>query len=328
MKNSYFIWIPSIQKYLRFYELSWDQLRSILKVIDDNEIEFIYQLNTILRSNIISDYDINRFTTLDRFVVFIFLKIYSCGPTLSLTAECTNEKCKNPINQQINLALITQLLGDRIDRSFIFKTKFGPYDIMCDIPTISNEYKIYEHNLNHHVNKNAIDEKMNTYIISHITDLFVNEQNIFTEDRDYKERVMILNSLPAQILNSVNKNFIEKIHNLISDISFIDFKCKKCEHILPFKFSFSNINEFLKIIFKDNSISSILIDHINLTEKLHINSEFLSRLSPMENDLIINYIKQSEKENQQAQKAPPRDLFEESYRDQTKGMQESKSEFT
>ena len=88
MTNSYLIWIPSIQQYLRFRELNIEQYKCILKTMDIADLEFIHTLNEIIQENIVSKFDINKFTTLDRFVIFITLKIYSCGAVLTLAKKC------------------------------------------------------------------------------------------------------------------------------------------------------------------------------------------------------------------------------------------------
>lgn len=331
MNNSYLIWIPSIQNFLRFQELSWEQLRLIVKVIDESPIELIYQCNSLLKSNLLGDFDYKKLTILDRFIIFLYLKIHSCGKNINLSKVCT--QCQQTTKLQININQLIDQLATKIDRSFRELIIYENFTAECDIPTIDTEYQIY---LNNMVLTNSVkgveNEELNSYVMSHITKLIIGDKRISLSKFSYNERLSILNGLPAGLFTAIYSNYITNIHNLVKDIEFLSIKCdnKQCKEEFSIKFDFSNINELLKIVYKDNTIESIFADFMVLSTKAHLNTDFLSRLSPAEIDIFLNISKQIDQQNKRDEAQEnghmEQDLFQQ-YNAETMNLQETSSEF-
>lgn len=116
---------------------------------------------------------------------------------------------------------------------------------------------------------------------------------------------------------------------MVADFDFLQIKCsgKKCDGMIDIKFDIGNINDIIKIIYKDQTMESLLIEMANVSAQTYLGGSYLSSISPLELHLLSDNLKKAEKEaNSPPQKTAERDLFDE-YKDQTKGMAESPSEF-
>lgn len=311
MKNSYLIWIPSIRNYLRFQELTNDQYRCLLKVIDDEtEIEFFYHLNQILKDNLISDFDYNTLTTIDRFIICIYLKLYSCSPSISLSRVC--DKCGIPFDINLDLNQLITNLGPDIDRSFSTRISFETFVCIMDIPSVNTEYKLFEHGLLNNENKKDFDNLYDNYILSHIRKLVINDNLISFDDLKMSDRKLIFRQLPAGLINNIKNDFLNPIHHSLSDLSFLNTCCPvhSCKQKFDLKFEITTISDLIKILFKDNSINSLLMNIFNLSSQpVAINPEFIMSISPMESNIMMDYLKQV---NTSAEKSEPKqtDMFE------------------
>jgi hypothetical protein len=288
--------------------LTVDQYRTLLKVLDDQtEIEFFYQLNLIIQKNLISDFDINNLTTIDRFIIAVFLKMYSCSPYIELSREC--DKCKTKTTINLNLNQLIPALAPKIDKKFETQVSYKMYDCQIDIPSIKTEYDIFEHSLIRNEDKHSFDNIYDNYILSHIKSLTINGHVVYFNVMDLMSKKQIFQKLPAPLIDLIKKEFLTPLHESLSDISFIDMSCPECKEKFDLKFQINFISDLIKIIFKDNSVNSVLMDLYNLSSAAHINSEFLMKISPAEMNTLVTFAKEAN--SQKDHKDPKQiDLFE------------------
>jgi hypothetical protein len=327
MKKSFNIWIPSLQSFIRFYELSTEQYKTILKSIPDNDIDFIFTLNSIIETNIINYEKFSKLTTIDRFVIFLALKIHSCSSEIVLSSKC--EKCETVSSIKMNLNTLIDNLASRIDKSFRKTIEHGRFIVECDIPTIETDYKIHEHGALHNIEKNSIDNNLNNYILSHIKEVYIDDKSIGNNSLSYESKLAIINKLPARLIINIQDHFLKDIRALVADFDFLQIKCsgKKCDGLIDVKFDIGNINDIIKILYKDQTLESILIEIANVSNQTYLGGNYLSSISPIELHLLTDSLKKAEKEaNSPPQQREETDLFDQ-YKNPTKGMVESPSEF-
>lgn len=326
MKKSFNIWVPSLQTFIRFYELSVSQYKTILKALFDNDVDFIFTLNNIIEQNIINYPAYNKLTTIDRFVIFLALKIHSCSSIIVLSSKC--EKCLTTSTIKMDLNTLIDNLATRIDKSFRKIIEYSHFIVECDIPTIETDYKIHEYSLLHNIDKTSIDNKLNNYILTHIKEIYIDDKAINNNKLTYPERLAVLDKLPAKLLINIQEHFLKDIHALVADFDFMKIQCtgKKCEEIVDIKFDINNINDIIKIIYKDHSFESILMEMANISSQTYLGGEFLSNIAPVELHMLSDKLEKTEKSNV-PQQPKERDLFDE-YREQTNTMIESPSEFS
>lgn len=317
------IWVPSQQKYLRFQELSCEQYKQIHQTIDDDDFSFV--LNRILINNHYGDIDITKISTIDRFVIFLYLKIYSCGKTLSITRTC--DKCQTPTKKDFDLNGMLDVLAPVIDRNF--ETEFpvsidqGSYSLVCDIPPISHD-ELFEYD--------SISEDIDNYLFTYLKKIKVNATGSEYDLMIGRDRNRVVYSnIPYKTMMQIKNEFIEPIHKDFMSILMMDIKCSntKCGDEWKLNFVASNLADMIKIVYRDDSLENILSIMSNISGQCHFDYNFYKNLTPLELDIILSSLRRNNSE------APPvlptneendTDLFEQ-YREQTKGMVETTSEF-
>lgn len=321
MNNSFLIWIPSIQNFIRFNELTVDQLRCILKIINENDLEFVYLLNRIIKENIIDYPDYMSLTTIDRFVIFTFLKIHSCSTSISMTKKC--DKCKISTNIKIDLNQLIDNIAPKIDKQFQSLIQFKDFTVICDIPTMAEEYKIYYDNKINNIDRKDVYHRLNEYLLSNIKKVSIGGNIFDLADYSYVEQTTIFNKLPSGLIINIQDQFLNPIHNDISDINFVNIECK-CGEKFNLNFDVKNINDIIKLIYKDYDFKSLLISLYNIQ---HMNTEFLTRISPMELEILNKLSDNTQPEASNEELTPAQSSILDIYRQESKGMQESDSEF-
>jgi hypothetical protein len=317
--TSYRVWIPSKQKYVRIYELNCEQFRNILKVIDEEqELDFI--LTDILEKNIYgSFYKIEDFTVIDKFIIYMQLRIRSCGPNLNLVRIC--DKCDEKTKININLNNITNKLAPVVDCSFQKTFTFLNSEIECDLSYISR-------NDNSEYDRSDYNKKLNKYLFSFIKTMrFLNSDiKIDLRNLDEISKNQICEAIPFEIINTIKNEYIDKINETLYNTLFIDSVCKneKCKSVFSVNLDINNINDIIRILFSDSSAINILVKYINLSSTSHLDFNFYKNISPLELNILAKMMEDSQKDEPSNNREM--NLFEE-YRSQTEGMEQTPSEF-
>jgi hypothetical protein len=316
---SYNIWVPSKQKYIRMFEFNCEQYRSILKVIDDDpEFDFLLKqtLMSLLYDKTLS---IEDFTILDLFVIFLQLKIRSCGSSLKLTSVCS--KCETQTKVNIDLNNLIERLAVHIDRSFEKPFTANNMTVVCDVPYVN----LREENLS---TVSDLNKNIDHYLFSFIKTLIIGDKIIDIKNLKFDEKILICQNLPFNLLNEIKDNYIEQIHEIVSNLFILDVKCKNetCGTPLNLNLDISNINDVIRVLFRDTSSLNMIMDYASVSSNIHLGFDFFKNVSPVELSLIKKSVEESLKE----ENAPPSnesiDLFEK-YRLETAGMVETPSEF-
>jgi hypothetical protein len=317
--TSYRVWVPSKQIYVRIYELNCEQFRNILKVLEEEQ-EFDFILNDILEKNLYdSFYKIEDFTVIDKFIIYLQLRIRSCGPNLNLVRIC--DKCNEKTKLNINLNSIIDKLAPVVDRSFQKTFTFVNSEIECDLSYISR-------NDNSQYDRSDYNKRLDHYLFSFIKNMkFLNNDiKIDFRNLDETSKSQICEAIPFEIINTIKNEYIDKINETLYNTLFIDNVCKNqnCKSIFSVNLDINNINDIIRIFFSDSSALNILVKYINLSSTSHLDFSFYKNISPLELDILAKMMEDNQKEEPSSNKEI--DLFEE-YRSQTDGMQQTQSEF-
>jgi len=313
------IWIPSQQVFTRFKELSVIQYKDFYKCVDDEE-DFILYLNGIIRSNCLTHIDFKNLTIIDRFVIFLYLKIYSCGTDLKFSKEC--EKCSTVTTSVFNLNESLDKLASVIDKTFLTDFVTDNYTIQCDIPNI-----LYFDSLN--FDREDIDEQLQNYLFGYIQSIIIRGNVISFPDISHNQRNEIFKNLNYKDLLRVKTEFVDVIYKQFSDLLLMKMECTKCKNpLFSLNFNTGNITDIIKIIYNDDSLENVLAVMSDMSTHNHFDYKFYENLSPIELDIIYSRIKRSQQSSQDTTQNNQQstDLFDE-YRDETKGMVEQPSEF-
>lgn len=327
MQNVFFIWIPSIQQHLFFKELSGSQYKIILKNIDDSSnLNFIININNIIKENLVTPFPYESFTILDRFIIFTYLKIQFAGSQLKLSRECS--KCSKSSSLHLDLEHMLNYLSDKIDKSFskIINISGSHISLKCDIPSIRKEWDSMLYDVNHRRGANLIDVNINNHFSKYINEIIV-PPNIFDISiMSDRERTQLIERLPFKMKDDLQHQFIDPLFVDFDRVVFFKFECG-CGENFELKMSAQNTIELIKLIYRDNTLESWLRSYVRVAKNLNVESSFLDNLTNTDIDILDHFIDEIQSDNSSANSQPlSQDLFSD-YASETQGMKVSPSEF-
>jgi hypothetical protein len=314
------IWIPSIQEFILFKELTVIQYKDLHKQMSDKE-DFINMLNSLLAANGPWRFNTDSLTIIDRFVIFLYLKIYSCGKDLPFTRIC--DKCKTETSKSFDLNNMLDTIAPVIDRSFKHIFSFKNYQIICDIPNILCADSYIR-------DIEDINDQLDDYLFSHIRGIIINGNTFHTNTQE--DMKIVLPHIQMADILSIKDKFIDPLYKSFTDLSLMEMHCSndKCKsEIFKLNFSTGNITDIIKILYNDDSLDNILSVIADVSANYHLDYKFYENITPLELDIIFaKLIKahQSESPKESIQENQTTDLFDQ-YRSETKGMVEQPSEF-
>lgn len=297
MRNTLLIWIPSIQKHLRFSELSNSQYRVILKnLADDSDINFIYNLNAIIKENLVDPFDTNLLTTIDRFIIMTYFKIHSIGKDLQLRRKC--HKCSAETSLFLDLENMLIFLSDKIDKSFkhqLFVNDY-PIGIVCDIPSIQREYNNIIMGADINIDTKTTEYRLHRHLTSFISGVVISGQERLLANMSISDQYELLKKIPHMVMEHIDFEYIRKIYNVFNDVVFFKFQCDKCSEEFELKLQADNINEITKLIFRDNSLDMFLGEYFRAAHHSHLDGQFLDTLSYSEIKILTQFIPNQQSE--------------------------------
>lgn len=317
--TSYRTWIPSKQEYVRIKEINCEQYRNILKVLDEEE-ELDFVLSDTIRENLCSEkYTVSDFTVIDKFVIFIQLRIRSCGADLSLVRVC--DKCGEKTSVKINLNKSIDALAPLLDKDFKQVFAFNGMQITCDVPPIKTQ--------DNEERKHTLDQRLNSGLFSFIQKIKISDNIVNLNDFSEDEKIAICENLPFPVINHIRLEYIDKINNSLFETMFINNICKNnsCKEKFSLNLNIENMNEVIRVLFSDSTAVNVLIKYANVCAASHIGFDFFKNVSPSELNILSKLIEEENKRATESEQSNNEiDMFDQ-YRSSTTHMTETPSEF-
>lgn len=290
MRNSFLIWIPSLQAHFPFFELSNAQYKVILKNIDaDNHLGFLHNINRIIEDNSMTPDILNKLTVIDRFIIMTYLKIHAIGQNLELKRICN--KCVSENRLFLDLENMLSFLSDKIDKSFRQYISIDDYPItmICDVPSIKKEYSTLISAANSNIDQTSLDNRLDNYLTSFIAGFKINKNEYILDHMDKTEQQALLANIPHSMITHIKDEYISKIHDIFNKVVFFKFKCSKCSDDFELKLHSDNIHDMTKMIFRDASLEMLLGDYYVISTKSHLTGDFLDTLSYSEIKILKHF---------------------------------------
>jgi hypothetical protein len=254
------VFIPSLQKEVKFKQLTTEQLKRILKSVVDSPIyntEFTLSFNNIIKENCLdTNISINDFTVYDKIFILLKTRIESISENYnySFTKE---EKEENNLNVEKVLVNLTNIYQSAVENCETLPEELIEVDqctIKCNLPSLSTENKL-EKELHKNVKievespeelRNIIGETFINEVTKFISSVKVNDQSIELSNIDFKNRIKIVEQLPTNLINKVIK-YIESYRNIT-------------KNILNFTVSVKNEQDQLVVLNKELSLDASLFN--------------------------------------------------------------------
>lgn len=223
--------IPSLQKEVKFKQLTTEQLKRILKTVVDSPVyntEFIKTFNSIIKENCL-DQDIvtENFTIFDKILLIFKIKIESISGDYNFTF--TEEEIQNnDLSEKSKIVNIENHFQEFLNKNIQFEPltiEYNNSSVICNLPTLFTENKLEQElhkNIKIEVNtpeelRTIVGETFINEVTKFITDIKINDSNIDLMKLSFKNRISVVESLPTQIINKVIK-YIESYREAIKPL--------------------------------------------------------------------------------------------------------------
>jgi hypothetical protein len=248
-------------------ELTFRQYRNLLKCFlgDDIDPKIVFlNINKILEqtTNLSRD-EINLLTFIDYILLLLYIRSYSIGDDLFLITD-NNER-------QIRIELSLFNIITDIKKTFNLKTTLNiTKNVQFELkyPTITELF--------------LLEENKNFYLAnSFIKSINVNENNLYFDKLSFKERQKIIQTLPAKLLLTLNKEIESHLVTVNSFNFFNTVNTNLFYRHLPLIPDTKIISFIIKLLF-DNSLENIYDNIFALTKVCNFTGEYLDNCTPGE----------------------------------------------
>lgn len=231
------IWVPSINKDVRFLEISTGQQKRIIKSIIDSPLqdkEFTCTFRDIMKENCVEEnLNIDLLTIIDKLFIAINLRAGSIGPIIPMeTKNKTNEK----ITVDIDLNDVLKHAKENFKNVQPLIIADDVFHITCNIPTIGIEYwiskKLRVDNTNiedEKVIKEFIGEAFIEEIMKYIENVKLKEADKLVDinwtNLAWGDRVKIIGTTGSKLLKQII-DYINLVKEAANNVQIINFSFK------------------------------------------------------------------------------------------------------
>lgn len=234
--------VPSLEREVKFKQLTTEQLKRLLKTIIDSPIyntEFTITFNSIIKENCVEgDVRVDDLTVIDKLLIFFKTRIESISPeyTFNFTEE---EIAENNLDKKTKTVNIQQHFNNFCSTLKNLPSETINYNnctIVCNLPTIATENRL-EKELHKNVKievtstdelRNIVGETFINELTKFITSVSINDTAVDLVSLDFKTRIKVIENLPTAAINGVIK-YIEKYRNTIKDLTTYKLSVKTKE---------------------------------------------------------------------------------------------------
>lgn len=237
--NGYNVYIPSLEKELKFKQLTTEQLKVLLKTAVGDLIyntDFTLEFNKIIKDNCIDNIDTDALTIYDKLFILFKTKIECISPdyTFYFTDEEIEEYSLSDSSSTISLAKHLDNFKQKDKKVTNKLIQHNNITIECAIPTLGIENKFEEE-----LHKNSTYDSVTTKELQDIVgETFINELSKFIvsisiDEKKYDlgaesfaDRVKIVEKIPVSLINDVIK-YIEEYKNITKGLLVYVFNTDK-----------------------------------------------------------------------------------------------------
>jgi hypothetical protein len=235
LNNAFRIFVPSLQKDIKFKQLTTEQLKGLLKTLVDSPIynsQFITSFNKIIKDNCLEEsVDVGNLTVYDKLLILFKFRVESVSPefTISFTEEEVREHNLSFSEKIINLE---DHLNSFLKKQYNFleeNIEQDSYSLVCQLPTLDTENRLEEElhkNIKIEVQspeelREIVGETFINELTKYISKVTVGSTSLDLLTTDFKTRIKIVEQLPTSTINKVLK-FIENYRQKTKELTTLN----------------------------------------------------------------------------------------------------------
>ena len=273
-KFKFGIYLPTIQEYGHFQELTSSHYLDIIKFIQNNDDDNLVTALQGLVDNLISDKSmIDKLSRIDMFCILLNLRIVCVGSSVELKIRCP--KTKKPFNVPVDLYDILDSVTN-YDIKYTEKIKVGKKCVITLVPP-----------------KSIQTHENDDIVLNSISKITLNNIDYDPDEYTAEQKSEILDNLPGNALKKIVSH-INRNHEQYN-IHAIKYKSphdSTSEHVTYDLQLYNNsFFEFIKTIYNANLEEQYYLRYI-LSHRLGFNNDYIESRSPAEIDTYIGFYKQ------------------------------------
>jgi len=242
--NIYSVYLPSLQKEVKFKQLNTEQYKRLIKTVVDSPIyntEFTITINSIIKENIIdSEIVTTKLNVFDKLLFLIKTRIDCISPeyTFNFSEDEIKEYNLSTENKSTINLMNVYTEFQKQPKSYTAKEfTHEQYSLFCSLPTLETENKLEKElhkNMKLEISspeelRTTVGETFINELSKYIEIIKINESAFSLDSLDFKTRVKVVEQLPTRAINSVLK-YIEDYKKLIAPLT--TFKLKVQDTVL------------------------------------------------------------------------------------------------
>jgi hypothetical protein len=232
------VWIPSINKEIRFLEINTGQQKKLVKSIIDSPVfntEFICTFRDVLKENCVDEINIDTFNIIDKLFIAINLRASSIGPMIPV--EVKNMQGET-VKINIDLNEIYKKAKEKIVELKPVVVSNNVFNVTCCLPTIGVEYALEREMRSEGKNIdtediNEVKEAIGTAFIEEVVKYVGNvtlrekegETDIGWNALNYSDRLRIVARFDSNLLKQII-TYINTAKEAINNVEIFNFKFK------------------------------------------------------------------------------------------------------
>jgi hypothetical protein len=280
---TYNVFVPSLDRYVRFRELSNGQFLSILKFIQNNDNTGLQTLfYELIRDLSVEDINYLELNRVDIFCILLTIRMICVGDVIELQSSADKS-----INSKLEVSSMIQKVCDNVS------VRSDSYlDIDNNISaTITLPLGLYYE-----------DEEL--FLHDCIKSITCNDKTISFKDLDLPQKHEILDRVPSGLLNNVFVllNNISEENGIITLFELINDSSGEKGSPVEINIVDNSLFEVCKFVYREN-LNYMYDKQYILYSKIHLPSQDYRGLTPAEVNIYFNNYKRelSDKKNAQAQ---------------------------
>jgi hypothetical protein len=282
------ITLPCLGETIRLRELPNKLYKNILKYIENKDYNALAEYFVQIIDYLCIDFkDISSLNKVDMFYILLFVRYVCVSPELKLDFEC--QETKKPYTLNVD---ITEVMDGITKNAYPSSAQIIEldYGIAATIGIPTNLYT---------------SETLLDLVTLCLQEIAINDNVYSLHDCTYDEKKNVTDQLQGELLPSILR-FIAHDSDTFTPISILDSRSPhtSASESKPFNVNLfdNSMFEFLHLIYTE-SLTNYFYTLYILTSKVHLDSEFIQNLSPVECNIYLRqYVNEIEAKNSEIKK--------------------------
>lgn len=271
----YDVFVPSMSREIKFYELDNASYMTILKFIQNNDDEGLCMfLNNLIKLLCVDSGHVESFNRLDKYCILLSMIMISVGNVLEYNVVCGETQQEYKIDIKIN-EIISRINNLKIDDIHVKMSPDSEVIMTCPRSITGSMVSV--------INKIKIGDT-------------VYDMNIMTE----QQFNTIVSTLPYNVFGEMKQQY-SKVCDECNDVVYYTYTSPYVKDATPVEYRFNlydnTFYEFIKLLLKEDLLNYYKVFY-SITTKFKFDMQYVQSITPSETKMYMSFIREDIKRKQ------------------------------